>query len=119
MYKRLAFAATFSVCLATPAFADQLIDEYFSSMQFVVDTANQLGEPCVDSLAGDSGESTPQCRSFEQAYAIVLDESDRLNQGMRDAQRGLPANDPRLAKLQADTDRLNGYMDEYHRYLGD
>lgn len=116
MLKRLGAISFTCLGLASvsfPAMADStMVDHYFTSMQISVDSANELGPKCVQSLKVQKthqARMTGACTSFNQAYGIVLDQADRLNRQMANSHQGLPAHDARLTKLQRTTKQLNGY----------
>lgn len=94
------------------------VDHYFQTMQLSVDAANDLGAKCSASLAKGGSPSRGSCVSFKQAYGIVLDQSDSLNQSMKKANQRLPSNDPRLDKLKTSTAKLNQYADTYYQKGG-
>jgi|GEM_PF-7008248 len=123
MFKRSGMIVAASIlAVSTPAMADNgLVNQYFTSMQISVDTANQLGPACIKSLKAQKASparNTNACTSFNQAYGIVLDQADRLNGQMAKAHQRLPAKDHRLTRLQRDTHTLNQYASEYDKRTG-
>ncbi|WP_025733795.1 hypothetical protein [Carnimonas nigrificans] len=90
------------------------VDHYFSTMQLSIDSANDLGERCSRAIKAGKPTSSGICVSFEQSYSIVLDQSERLNKELKDANQQLPRNDPRLSKLHSSAKQLNSYADDYY-----
>lgn len=90
------------------------VDHYFSTMQLSIDSANDLGAKCSSALKQGKPATSGACVSFEQSYSIVLDQSERLNKELKDANQQLPRNDPRLAKLNTAAKKLNQYADDYY-----
>ncbi|MGJ8517408.1 hypothetical protein [Carnimonas bestiolae] len=102
---------------ATPASSQ--VNHYFSTMQLSIDSANDLGAKCSEAIKQGKPTSSGICVSFEQSYSIVLDQSERLNQELKDANQQLPKSDPRLAKLHSSAKQLNKYADSYYAKAGD